>query len=104
MYGASYYLTNLPRTMIRGGYCAQPPRSKSHGTQAGPSFWRGTVHAQGVKSWGGGFIWGVFCLGHLSHGSYITVRGQRVLHLGVGVTAANLDSQHALGARRDPLI
>jgi hypothetical protein len=38
------------------GYCAQPPRSKSQGKQARPPSNRCTVHARGVKSWGGGFI------------------------------------------------
>ena len=46
-----------PQTMAHnGGYCAQPPRSKSHGTQASPPSSRCTAHGQGLKSWGGGFI------------------------------------------------
>ena len=52
-----------PQTMAHnGGYCAQPPRSKSHGTQASPPSSRGTVHGQGLKSWGDGFIRQEFCL------------------------------------------
>ena len=35
---------------LHGGYCAQPPCSKSHGKQASPPSSRCTVHAQGVKS------------------------------------------------------
>ena len=46
-----------PQTMAHnGGYCAQPPCSKSHGTQASPPSSRCTAHGQGLKSWGGGFI------------------------------------------------
>ena len=40
------------------GYCAQPPRFKSQGTQASPPSSMCMVHAQGVKSWGGRFIHG----------------------------------------------
>ena len=47
------------------GYCAQPPRPKSHGKQASPPFGGCTVHAQGLKSWVGGFIRQEFCLGAL---------------------------------------
>ena len=50
-----------PWTTI-GGYCAQPPRFRKHGTQASPPSSGCTVHAQGVKSWGVRFIGTEFCL------------------------------------------
>jgi len=41
----------------------KPPSSNSHGKQGSPPSSRGTVHAQGVKSWGDRFIGAGFCLG-----------------------------------------
>ena len=38
------------------GYCTQPPHLRSHGRQARPPSRGCTVHAQGVKSWGGSFF------------------------------------------------
>ena len=48
---------------MHGGYSAQPPRFKSQGKQAGPPSSGCTVHALGLKDWGGGFIWREFCVG-----------------------------------------
>ena len=44
----------------RGLLRPKPPRPKSHGTQANPPSSGGTVHAQGVKSWGGSSFGGSF--------------------------------------------
>ena len=44
-----------------GGYCAQPPLLKNYGKQTSPLSSGCTIHAQGVKSWGGSFTWREFC-------------------------------------------
>jgi hypothetical protein len=61
--GASHYLTNPPRTMIRGVTAPNPhvPRATANGPP--PPLSGCTVHAPGLKSWGGRFIWREFCLG-----------------------------------------
>ena len=50
------------RTTIRGVTAPKPPRCKSRGKRCSLPSSGCTVHAQGIKSWGGAFIWDEFCL------------------------------------------
>jgi len=71
LYKIEWPTSGRAAVLAAGGYCAQPPRSKSHGKQARPPSSMCMVNAQGGKSWVDRFIWTEFCLGFLSQRSLI---------------------------------